>query len=63
MAKQNIPEFQRKGLNYYQLLALEIFHGKRTLREIEIELKSSHDGWKTYFAVERALKRFNRYRP
>lgn len=60
MVKQKISEFEKRGLNYHQLLALEISHGKYTLRELEIELKSTQGGWKTYFAVERALKRLNR---
>lgn len=44
-------------LSYAQMLAREIFRGKRELKDVESELKSRHGGWRVFYAVVRALKR------
>lgn len=54
MVKKNIPISQP---SYAQMLAREIFQKRRTLKEVESELKSSHRGWRVYYAVVRALNR------
>ncbi len=51
------PELQKRGLTYAQLLAVEIASNRKRLKDVEGELKSRHGGWRTYYAVVRALKR------
>jgi hypothetical protein len=43
-------------LTYAQYIAVDIVKGRRSLRSVEIELKSRHAGWRVYYAVVRALK-------
>jgi len=53
--------FQNKnGLNYAELVAVEIIKNRTTLKEQEGILKSRHGGWHTFYAVRRALRRMQR---
>jgi len=45
-----------KGLSYAELLALEVIKKRRTLKEIEIQIKG-YRSWKTFYAVLRAYKK------